>query len=430
MLRLLHLILMGLYLILPLAAVVAATWRRRRGNPAPLAALIVTGVIAFLISLSLNVIYSNPWEIAGPEHARISFVQIVLGTWFAAGLLLLLKLFDLALRLSLRRVLRIRLATPEENTPGRTFRIFIASVLRVAVLFGVALPYVIAVVLTYRAKVLPVDDPQSRLGLAFERVEFRSTDGVKLVGWWIPASRPDRSGISRSDWAKNTVLLCHGLDQGKSNELRVARRLVSGGLNVLAFDFRAHGESGGQLTTFGDLERRDVLGAVRWARQAHPEMSQKIFGAGAGTGAAALIGAAADDSDEGRAIGAIAAYAPFDRFSELARDMARRSTFYPLDWVLRNETLPMASVQSGADLLHFAPADEVSRLWPRPILFIQSERDEIIAFERGRELYDAAVQPKYYVWFPRGEHHEILTSDIAAGIVLEFFRSAAPHRII
>jgi alpha-beta hydrolase superfamily lysophospholipase len=136
---------------------------------------------------------------------------------------------------------------------------------------------------------------------------FAASDGVELVGWWIPAARAPASvrGSLRQQWGKNTVLVCHGLAANKSNQLVMARQLVPGGFNVLAFDFRAHGESGGQLTTFGKLEVNDVLGAVRWVRENHADQAHKIFGVGASMGGSALIVAAADDSDQGRAIEAV-----------------------------------------------------------------------------------------------------------------------------
>src|SRR4029078_1443198 len=98
--------------------------------------------------------------------------------------------------------------------------------------------------------------------------------------WWIPGASGETG---------RTILLCHGHSANKATQLSLVRKLVPIGYNVLAIDFRGHGESAGQLTSFGDLERRDVLGAVRWLRATHPEATHKIFGLGASMGAAALI---------------------------------------------------------------------------------------------------------------------------------------------
>src|SRR5205823_4336360 len=126
------------------------------------------------------------------------------------------------------------------------------------------------------------NDPASQYGFTFQTVSFDATDGTHLSGWWIPARGPAHSsgGFERGT---RTVLVCHGWGANKAKQLTMARFFVPGGYNVLAMDFRGHGESAGQLTTFGDVERRDVLGAVRWIRSIHPEQAHRLFGIGADT---------------------------------------------------------------------------------------------------------------------------------------------------
>src|SRR5439155_16973965 len=234
----------------------------------------------------------------------------------------------------------------------------------------------------------------------YERVEFETADGVKLVGWWIPAAEPLRRAAARSSrwehWGRETVLVCHGLASSKSNQLILARRLVPGGFNVLAFDFRAHGESGGQVTGYGALEKNDVLAAVKWVRDARPDQAQKVFGVGASMGAVALIAAAADDSDQGRSISAIATYAAYDDMPDLMHDISLAFFHQPLGFLLEHLGLPMAGVHAGVNLSAWSPKQEVARVWPRPILFIHGQMDEIIPFERGRALFESASQPKYH----------------------------------
>src|SRR5690606_33927310 len=137
-----------------------------------------------------------------------------------------------------------------------------------------------------------------------------------------------------------TLLICHGLAANKSNHLVLGEYGLPNGYNVFIFDFRAHGQSGGQLTTFGDRERQDVLGAVRWLRSNQAEGSQRIFGIGASMGAAALIAAAADESPEGQAIDAVVVYGTYGDLGLLGKTVANGYFQWPLNWLVQYLAVP------------------------------------------------------------------------------------------
>ncbi len=434
MLFLAHRFIVALYVILPVATIVAAGWhaaRSRRGGG--ISAITLTFAAGFAIALALSLVY------AVGMGGRLVPTQVFMAGYVATGLLLVLKAFDAVLRAALAWGVGLRPAPPPQHAaavdhdeppaspPSRPwFRAAFVGVARATILFAVGLPYVMASVLTYRAKVAPMDDPQAQLGYAFQRVSFDATDGTPIVGWWIPAHRPRRDAGPAPAWGRQTVVVCHGLAANKSNQLILARAFPREGFNVLIIDFRAHGESGGQLTTFGDRERHDVLGAVRFLKAQHAAEAEKIFGVGASLGGAALIAAAADDSEEGQAIDAIAVYGTYDSLDGLTRSIANSYFFPPLRQLLVHAGLPLASLQTGAPLRRFAPADLVPRLWPRPILIIHGRRDEIIDFKHGQALYDAAVQPKYHYWISEGTHNDIVNNETAAKFVAEFFKTAEP----
>jgi fermentation-respiration switch protein FrsA (DUF1100 family) len=325
----------------------------------------------------------------------------------------LLKSFDRLLRLSLSSAMMLR------RRPGPAWsyglRAGAAMLLRTAVLFCIGVPYVLATVLTYRPKVSQSDNPQSMFHWSYQPVSFRAIDGTRLVGWWIPAA----GGAS-----PRTVLFCHGLSATKSTQLAMTRRLVPGGYNVLAFDFRAHGDSGGQLVTFGDAERYDVLGAVRWLRENHLDACKRLMGLGTSTGGAALIAAAADPGPEGQNIDAIAVCGSFDRLDETVADICHDYVPTPLKWLTLHIGLPLASAQVGYDLKDFAPAEAVKLLWPRPILVIHGVDDQMVQFERGQALFDAALQPKYSDWVDRAFHEDVIKRDDTARLLKRYFDSA------
>jgi alpha-beta hydrolase superfamily lysophospholipase len=277
-------------------------------------------------------------------------------------------------------------------------------------------------VMTYRPKVASAGDPGTQAGLDFEPITFPATDNVRLAGWWIPSAGERAS--------TQTVLLCHGFAADKSKQPVLLRELAHSGFNVLAIDLRAHGASAGQLTTFGDLERRDVLGAVRWLRANHPHESQRISGVGASLGAVALIAAAVDDSVEGRAISAVACYETYDGVPGLTRTITRDYFFPPLAWLVRNVGIHLASAQTGADLKNFNVSQMLPRLWPRPILFIHGENDSLVDFSHAQRLYQNATQPKYYLWLEKSDYDAALKSAGGARTVVKFLQTARETPVI
>lgn len=127
------------------------------------------------------------------------------------------------------------------------------TVLRLCVVMGVllvGLTFAAAYKLTARRKPDPLDTPD-RHSLSFKSVYFRSRDGLRLNGWWIPATQPH-----------GTIIQCHGQNGSMDADIPTATMLHEAGFNVLMFNFRGHGTSTGENVTFGWQEADDVLGAV------------------------------------------------------------------------------------------------------------------------------------------------------------------------
>ena len=71
-----------------------------------------------------------------------------------------------------------------------------------------------------------------------------------------------------------TVIMSHGyagtrLEKGLP-ALALAKAIVDAGYHVLMFDFRNSGNSEGNITTVGSLEKEDVLGAIDWVQEHIP----------------------------------------------------------------------------------------------------------------------------------------------------------------
>jgi pimeloyl-ACP methyl ester carboxylesterase len=77
-------------------------------------------------------------------------------------------------------------------------------------------------------------------------------DGVELRGWKI------RPLLPIGDW----MLLFYGVSDNRTGVLGHAEFLLRHGCSVVMMDSRAHGESGGDMATYGWKERHDTVAVV------------------------------------------------------------------------------------------------------------------------------------------------------------------------
>ncbi len=133
-------------------------------------------------------------------------------------------------------------------------------------------------------------------------VSITTPDAVALHAWII---RPNRTN-------NDAVILLHGLSDNRVGTTGYAQLLLANGFAVLLPDARAHGASGGQLATYGLLERNDIH---QWfdfvAARDHPHC---IFGLGESMGAAELLQSLAVEPR----FCAVAAESSFSSFREIA----------------------------------------------------------------------------------------------------------------
>ncbi len=109
-------------------------------------------------------------------------------------------------------------------------------------------------------------------GLAYEDVSFTSSDGVGLKGWLIPAG-PERGPavVFVHGWMWNRLGNVAGQTVVPDRDvdfMPAIKALVEAGFHVLTFDLRGHGESetGKGPQTYGPVEARDFVAAVKFLR--------------------------------------------------------------------------------------------------------------------------------------------------------------------
>ena len=215
------------------------------------------------------------------------------------------------------------------------------------------------------------------VGLSYEPVSFVSRqDGLVLQGWLLTS--PEN---------RLTVICSHGYRQNREQAdvplMPLAKVLVEHGMNVLLFDYRNSGESAGQMTSVGQYEVRDLLGAVDYVHS-RQELNPKVALLGFSMGAATAILAGAEEPT----VAAVVVDAPF---ADLTRYLeANFSVWTGLPTVPFNRTiLAVTPIVTGLQPEKVSPVQVVSKFGGRPLLLIHGEADDDIAPENSLELQQA-----------------------------------------
>ncbi|MEH6939802.1 alpha/beta hydrolase [Bacillus sp. JJ664] len=146
------------------------------------------------------------------------------------------------------------------------------------------LPILVGLILTH-PKRRKTEETPADYGLAYDEVEFKSDfQSVTLRGWWIPSKIP----------TTNTVITAHGYTDERSQKtiqsLRLIQKLHDSNVNVLMFDFRNSGKSGGRSTGIGYYEQHDLTAAVDFVLKSKGQSSVILLGWSMGAATSLLVG--------------------------------------------------------------------------------------------------------------------------------------------
>lgn len=216
------------------------------------------------------------------------------------------------------------------------------------------------------------------VGLNWTLATVTTSDGVRLLGWWIPADATPQDNA--------TVVFLHGYGDSKAQGLQLFPFLHNLSVNVLAIDQHADGQSGGAYATGGLLETRDVDAALDWV-EARPGFARdpRIALLGWSAGGAAVLRAAPDRPD----VDAVITDAAFVRLQDIVDSSIGEFTGLPR-WPFGPLAVRFASASVGLHLADDAPVDSVRALRV-PLLLVQGGADRIVTPEQVDELAAAAT---------------------------------------
>lgn len=203
-------------------------------------------------------------------------------------------------------------------------------------------------------------------GMEFEDVYFTTSDGVRLNAWLISAG--DDAPM---------VLWFHGNMGNIADRVDNAKRLFERELSLFMVDYRGYGKSEGRPSEKGINEDGQAAYDYLLSRGVAPE-NLIVFGRSLGSTVAIYL------AGRNKCAGVILESA----FTNMA-DMAKQH--FPI--------IP----GTGGFKLKFPSIDRIGSI-DEPILFIHGNEDEIVPYEHGRRLFEAATAEKEFYTI-EGAHH-------------------------
>jgi len=213
----------------------------------------------------------------------------------------------------------------------------------------------------------------ARQGLDYEDVVLIHPNGLRIHGWWLP---------SATDEVRGTVYHLHGNAENISTHMMNVAWLPAEGYQVLVLDYRGYGLSEGEPSL--PEVQQDVQLGLDWL-YATDRVEPPLIVFGQSLGAALATSVVGKEANNGRA-DCVILEAPFTGYRDITRDVMRKS------WMLWPFSFVVAPLMPDEG----RPADRVGGIAPRPLLIMHSEDDEVIPFEHGKALFEAAEQPKTF----------------------------------
>ena len=232
------------------------------------------------------------------------------------------------------------------------------------------------------------------LGIDFEQVTLKTTDGLQLSGWYIPAEKPKqdakvpnvvlKTGMFSIRNSELTVLFCHGNGGNMTHRLDSINIFYNLGLNCFIFDYRGYGNSEGKTSEEGTY--LDARAAYEWLTEEKNVSPDDIiiFGRSLGGSIAAQLASKVEAR-------ALIIESGFTSYVDIGREFY---PYMPVRWFARFSYRTIDSLRA----VHC------------PVMIIHSRADEIIPFEFGLELYGAANEPKEFIEIFGGHNDGFLVS--------------------
>ncbi|WP_338470167.1 alpha/beta hydrolase [Niallia sp. XMNu-256] len=194
------------------------------------------------------------------------------------------------------------------------------------------------------------------------------------------------------------IIISHGVTENKLSCIKYVKFYSDRGFNVLMYDHRRHGESGGKTTSYGYYEKYDLRAIVHWLKQdMGPEILLGIHGESMGAATLLLYAGMLEDGAD-----FYIADCPFSDLKELVSYLIKKEVKLPPKLVLPVSNL-FLRLRDRYTLHDISPISVIDKI-NNPILFIHTKKDDFILPSMTEELYHRKIGPKQLYLAENGFH--------------------------
>lgn len=207
-------------------------------------------------------------------------------------------------------------------------------------------------------------------GLVYEDAFFQAEDGTHLHGWFLPHPAP-----------RAVILFAHGNAGNLSHRRETLEELRDRQqVSVMIFDYRGYGRSEGKPREAGLLQ--DARAARQWLSQRTGVPERDIVLMGRSLGGGVAVDLAANDGAAGLIL--------VNTFNSLVDVAEHHVPWLPAKTLMVNRLDSLSKI----DRYH------------GPLLQTHGDRDRVVPYEFGLELFGKANSPKQFVMVPGGGHND------------------------
>jgi fermentation-respiration switch protein FrsA (DUF1100 family) len=209
---------------------------------------------------------------------------------------------------------------------------------------------------------------------------FAAADGTKLHGWYVAHEQPKGHALLLHGSAGNVTLLAQTL-----RKLNREHHLA-----VLALDYRGFGKSEGKPTEEGLYQ--DARAARKWLAETAAIAESDVILMGVSLGGAVAVDLAAKDGARGLVLA--------NTFTSLPSAAQHKTPWLPMGLLLSTRMNSLAKIKD----------------YHGPLLLVHGDANEVVPFEQGQALYDAAPGEKQLITAKGGKHNDELPEEYRAAL--------------